>query len=109
MKVHILAPHERHSVCGLQWAKKGARFGTENTATCKNCRRGRSLQRQNEDAEWIRGFATALAEIHRLLAGGNNSEGVCEIARNAGLSLKGLERAGLSDFDLRELRKAGVP
>jgi len=61
-----------------------------------------------KDSEWIAGFAVGLAEMHRLLIGGNNSSGVVEVARNAGLTLKLAERAGVSDFDLKELRKAGV-
>ena len=51
MKTHILAPHGRHSVCGLQWAipekRKGAFVG-ENAATCNLCRRGRQGQRRRE-------------------------------------------------------------
>jgi hypothetical protein len=59
--------------------------------------------------EWIAGFAVALAEMHRLLFGGCNSSGVCEVARNAGVTLARAKAAGVSDFDLKELRKAGVP
>ena len=61
-----------------------------------------------EENQWICGFGLALAEIHRLLIGGNNSSGVCEVARNAGLTLAKFKRAGLDNFDMKELRRAGV-
>jgi len=52
MKTHILAPHGRHSVCGLQWMQMGdlskGRFVGENAATCNLCRRGRQGQRRKE-------------------------------------------------------------
>lgn len=57
---------------------------------------------------WSRGFATALAESHRLLLRGNDSTGVRKIARDAGLTLASARTAGVSDFDLRELKKAGI-
>jgi hypothetical protein len=60
------------------------------------------------DLDWIAGFAVGLAEMHRLLIGGCNSSGVVVTARNAGLTLKLAKQAGVSDFDLKELRKAGV-
>lgn len=56
--------------------------------------------------EWIAGFAVALAEVHRL---GNSSSGICEVAKNAGLTRQTAKAARVSDFDLRELKKAGVP
>lgn len=70
-------------------------------------RRNRSVQRNERDA-WLSGFAVALAEIHRQLLNGNNSSGVCAAARNAGLTLASARGAGVSPFDLRELKKAGV-
>lgn len=57
---------------------------------------------------WLNGFAVALAESHRLLFGGNGSTGVCEVARNAGLTLKVARESGVESFDLKELKKAGV-
>jgi hypothetical protein len=60
---------------------------------------------KNND-EWIAGFAVALAEMHRSW---KQSSNVVEVACNAGLTMKTAERAGVSDFDLRELREAGVP
>jgi hypothetical protein len=71
-------------------------------------RRNRVVQRNERDA-WLSGFAVALAEIHRQLLHGNNSSGICAAARNAGLTLASARAAGVSAFDLRELKKAGVP
>ena len=64
---------------------------------------------RNERDAWLSGFAVALAEIHRLLLNGNNSSGVCEVARNAGVTIKSARAAGVSAYDLKELKKAGVP
>jgi hypothetical protein len=55
--------------------------------------------------EWTGGFAVALAEVHRL---SKNSSAICEVARNAGLTIKDARLAMVSEFDLRELRAAGV-
>lgn len=71
-------------------------------------RRNRGCPPNHRDA-WLVGFATALAEIHRRLCGGNDSTGVREVARHAGLTVKSARAAGVSAFDLKELKKAGVP
>lgn len=63
---------------------------------------------RNERDAWLSGFAVALAELHRQLLHGNNSSGVCAAASNAGLTLTSARAAGVSDFDVRELRKAGI-
>lgn len=68
----------------------------------------RADHKAREENQWTCGFGLALAEIHRLLIGGNDSSGVCEVVRNAGLTLAKFKRAGLDDFDLQELRRAGV-
>jgi hypothetical protein len=68
----------------------------------------RSAARNEHDA-WLSGFAVALAEIHRQLLNGNDSSGVCAAARSAGLTLASARSAGVSAFDLKELKKAGVP
>lgn len=68
----------------------------------------RKAQRREQDA-WIAGYAVALAEIHRQLLHGNNSSGICAAARDAGITLASARSAGVSAFDLRELKKAGVP
>ena len=60
------------------------------------------------DDTWLAGFAVALAEMHRRLLGGNDSRGVRDTARDAGLTLEVAKRVGVSPFDLRELKKAGV-
>lgn len=58
--------------------------------------------------EWLAGAAVALAEMHRLLFGGNDSSGVCSVAKTIGLTLAKAKAADVDEFDLRELRKAGV-
>jgi len=70
-------------------------------------RRNRQVQRNERDA-WLSGFAVALAEMHRRLFGGNDSTGVCEVARSAGLTLQSARASGVSAFDLKELKKAGI-
>jgi len=64
---------------------------------------------RNERDSWLSGFAVALAEIHRQLLHGNNSTGVCAAARTAGLTLASARAAGVSAYDLKELKKAGIP
>ena len=58
--------------------------------------------------EYVCGFGLALAEMHRLLLGGNDSSGVRDVCRNANLRLRDFRRAGLGKFDVDELKKAGV-
>ena len=70
-------------------------------------RRNRDVQRNERDA-WLSGFAVALAELHRQLLHGNNSSGTCVAAQNAGLTLAAARAAGVSAYDLKELKKAGV-
>jgi len=67
-------------------------------------RRNRRVQRNEQDA-WLSGFTVALAEMHRIR---NDSTGVCEVARAAGLTLKSARAAGVGTFDLREIKRAGV-
>ena len=78
-----------------------------------NIRRGKPrINRRcprNERDSWLSGFAVALAEIHRQLLHGNNSSGVCAAARTAGLTLASARAAGVTAFDLKELKKAGIP
>lgn len=57
---------------------------------------------------WVLGFAAALAELHRGLLHGNDSAGVCKVARGAGVTIKIASAAGVSAYDLVELKKAGV-
>jgi hypothetical protein len=56
----------------------------------------------------MHGAAVALAELHRLLLGGNDSSGVCSVARSIGLTIKVAKACGADPFDWRELKKAGV-
>jgi len=62
----------------------------------------------NEQRAWLSGYAVALAEMHRRLTGGNDSTGVCEVARLAGLTIKAAREAGVDSFDINELVRAGV-
>lgn len=69
----------------------------------------RNLRAQrDEGTAWLSGFAVALAEMHRRLVGGNDSTGVCEVARVAGLTLQIARDAGVVAFDLKELKRAGI-
>jgi hypothetical protein len=58
---------------------------------------------------WLVGVATALAEMHRTLIAGGDGAGVRRVASGCGLTLVVARRVGVSAYDLRELRKAGVP
>ena len=70
-------------------------------------RRNKKRLQDPKDA-WICGLATGLAEMHRRLLGGNDSKGVVEVARNCGVTIYSAKSAGVSSFDLKELRRAGV-
>jgi hypothetical protein len=61
--------------------------------------------REAGDKAWVTGFALALAEVHRLGAG---SSAVCEVARDAGITLATVKDCGADPYDWRELKKAGV-
>jgi hypothetical protein len=63
---------------------------------------------QDPDLAWMRGVATALAEMHRTLLGGADSASVCRVATSCGLTLTYAKRCGVTAYDLKELRKAGV-
>lgn len=76
--------------------------------TNRKPRRNKHRLRDPEDA-WFNGFATALSEMHhQLLAGGANSPGTRDVASAAGLTLARAKASGVSSFDLRELKRAGV-
>lgn len=64
--------------------------------------------RPSERDAWQVGFAVALSEVHRRLLNGNDSTSTREVARVAGVTIKSARAAGVSDYDLRELKKAGV-
>jgi hypothetical protein len=74
-----------------------------------NIRHGRPranrYKQASEHEGWIAGFAVALAEMHRI---DSTSAGVCAAARGAGITIKRLRAVGVSGFDLKELKKAGV-
>jgi len=75
---------------------------------------GRAKPRRNDRHlpspadSWLCGCAVALAEMHRLLIGGNNSSGVVGVARAAGLTIARAKAAGVDAYDWKELRRAGV-
>lgn len=60
------------------------------------------------DDEWVCGLVVGLTEMHRRLLGGNDSAGVVEVARNCGVTLDVARAAGVDDYDLKELQRAGV-
>jgi hypothetical protein len=59
-----------------------------------------------EEIRWLCGFSVGLAEVHRI---GKHSSSVAEAARGALLTLASAKAAGVDDYDLLELKKAGVP
>lgn len=61
------------------------------------------------DQAWTCGFATALAEVYRLLADGHEPKGIKTIAAAAGVTLADLRKAQVSGLDIRALRRAGLP
>lgn len=63
----------------------------------------------DERSAWVRGFSTALADVHRCLLRGFGSREVVVVCRAASLTLSEAKRCGVSSYDLRELRRAGVP
>ncbi len=70
----------------------------------------RNRVRQESPAHaWMRGFAMALGEVHALLVDGNHEKAIREICRAAGVDLAALRAAGVVAYDMRRLRKAGVP
>jgi hypothetical protein len=60
---------------------------------------------QNPKDAMVMGMVLALAEMHRL---GGNSTSVCEVARDAGITLKMAKAVGCDPYDWKELKKAGV-
>lgn len=60
---------------------------------------------QPPDEAWNCGLATALAEVHRR---GGNSTTIVEVANNCGLTLAVAKADGVSAFDWKELKRAGV-
>lgn len=70
--------------------------------------RRNKLRVEHPDPAWIRGFATTLAEVYRLLADGNDAKGICRIARAAGVRLVDLRAAKAHPRDIRALRQAGL-
>jgi hypothetical protein len=57
---------------------------------------------------WVRGFATALAETHRLLIADGRDPGLCRVARAAGVDLAECRKAGVCAFDYDRLVRAGL-
>ena len=59
-------------------------------------------------AAWLRGFAMALAEMHRQRQVGAESLPVRVAANGVGLSLEVAKRVKLNPYDLKELKRAGI-
>lgn len=78
-----------------------------------NLRKGKPRKNKKQisssDHTWIRGFGTALAEVYRLLADGNEAKGIRTIAAAAGVNLAALREAEVHPLDIRALRRAGLP
>ena len=89
-------------------------YRLDDCITCKLNVVGRSKPRRNKqrlrdpDAAWMVGAATALAEMHRTLLNGGDSASVRRVATACGLTRAYAKRMGISAFDLKELKKAGV-
>lgn len=58
---------------------------------------------------WICGFVVALVGMYRGLIAGGDAAGVRRVAREAGLDLQAMAKAGVDRLDLAVLRRAGVP
>lgn len=76
---------------------------------CGTPRPNRAKQARPDDV-WFRGYAAGLATMNRRIIGGTGADatGVCEAARAAGLTIARAKAAGVSSYDLRELKRAGV-
>jgi hypothetical protein len=59
-----------------------------------------------KEFNWLCGFSVGLAEVHRI---GKHSSNVVEAARGAQLTLASARAAGVDEYDVQELQKAGVP
>lgn len=60
------------------------------------------------NAAWVRGFCTALADMHRMLVQGFGGSEIMATCKAASVDLATARKSGVSDYDLRELRRAGV-
>jgi len=64
---------------------------------------------QDEDADaFLRGFATALAEMHRGLIAAGDDPHLARVARDCGLTLSEARRIGVNPRDVERLHRAGV-
>jgi hypothetical protein len=75
-----------------------------NQTTRKMPRKNRRHIEHPRDA-WLAGYAVALAEVCRL---SRNDSVVTEAAKAAGLTMAKAKRAKVAEFDLKDLRKAGL-
>lgn len=60
----------------------------------------------SENDEFLRGFAIALADMNRMH---DNPVAVRDTIEGAGLTIADFKKAGVEQYDLRELRKAFHP
>jgi DNA-binding CsgD family transcriptional regulator len=84
--------------------------GTVLSPTPASSKSHAPLHRKDDDnvtqkQSWINGFAAALAQVHRH---GVESTAICQAAHFAGLTLAAASGAGVSPFDISELRRAKV-
>ncbi len=89
-------------------------FRLDDCIACKLNVVKRSRPRRNhhkiEDptVAWLRGVATALAEMSRGLLHGSDSVGVRRVASACLLTIAEARRCGAQEYDIKELMKAGV-
>lgn len=74
-------------------------------ATRRNKPRRNDKRVKSENDVRIQGMALALSEVHRHFKA---STAVKEVARDAGLTIKEMKKAGVDAYDWKELRRAGV-
>lgn len=67
-----------------------------------DARRNKHAKKNNVDDSWDRGFGIALAEVNRRWA---HPTLVAAIVRDEGLTIAKFKKAGLAEFDLKQLRK----
>lgn len=70
-------------------------------------RTSKALNREKK--AWVQGAVCMLAEVHRLLLEGNDSIGIRRICHGADITLSLAKKCDVNEYDLNELRRAGVP
>ncbi len=75
---------------------------TKAAALKFNTERVAKQQAKKLEDSWICGFGLALAEVNR---GHDQPSMIQEVCRTADLDIKAFKKAGLDEYDLKELRK----